>query len=114
MTIKIFIDQTCIHESRRIIRGKGDRGKNCPVGLALKSAGVEFRTVATSWVAFGKGDHSIQEQLPDPVRSFIADFDCGQMVTPLRFNLKVPDAFVHPDSPALANFDDLPTLSMPD
>lgn len=102
MIIEILVDHPCVHESRRIIPSKGDRGKHCPVGLALTNAGVNFRTVGTGWADFGKGDDSVQEQLPEPVRSFIDDFDHGRPVTPFRFKLRVPDAFVELDSPSLA------------
>lgn len=108
MTINIFVNQTCINESRRIIPRKGDRGKNCPVGLALQNAGVEFRTVGTGWVSLGKSDESIQEQLPPLVTSFIEDFDRGKPVAPFRFNLEIPDAFVRLDSQSLLISDDHP------
>lgn len=100
MTIELFVNQACINQARRTIPSKGDRGKNCPVGAALTNAGVEFRTVATGWIAFGIGDNSIHKELPEPVRSFIADFDRGRAAEPFRFSLEVPDAMVQLSAPS--------------
>lgn len=98
MRIEIFVDRACINQDSRTISSEEDRGKNYPVGLALKNAGVQFRTVGTRWLAFGKGDDSIQEQLPSPVGSFIADFGRGRPVEPFGFSLEIPDAMVDPSA----------------
>lgn len=61
------------------------------MALALKAAGVIFRTVGTEWVDFKvSGGDCIRQKLPMRVKQFVENFDRGQPVEPLRFILEVP------------------------
>ncbi len=74
-----------------IENGKRQDPKGCPVGRALTRAGIGHCCVAGPAVILkNERQQATALLLPDAVRNWIASFDGGQAVEPIRFEVGVP------------------------
>ena len=68
-----------------IDKGERMRGRQCPIALALRDAGISDPTVFTSSIDFG--ERTVVS--PDDVEAFVRRFDAGNRVRPFWFDLDV-------------------------
>jgi hypothetical protein len=74
-----------------IENGNRHHGNDCPVGLAIKRAGVVHCCVTETAVVVRDEHKRVSALLlPDPVQRWISDYDQAKPVEPISFELGLP------------------------
>ncbi len=80
-----------IHVTREDIEnGRVRDAQNCPVAVALRRAGIAHCGVSGMRVWVASGHRAVV--LPGPVQEWILNYDYGMQMTPIEFELHLPDA----------------------